>query len=376
MNETIEGRFYNGISAKSHLVRVTLECNNQELKINAPTLQTDVYWPISSIRTNQKQLGQKTTTLFLDAPSNFATEMNNQRLIIEEHQAQNLLNKIPNLYVKKSKKADLRKALVGSVVALASIAAILFLILPSLALILAETLPVKREIALGHSVVKQVEILFDLENDGPFICETDESKRALAKITERILAGEQIDYNLQVLITRQDMLNAFALPGGIILLTNELIQSADTPEELAGVVAHELGHVAARDPLRSLIYSVSTAGILSLVVGDFSGGTLIYMLADQALNSSYSRRAESRADAYSVEKLQHGNVDLKGFVRFFKRVEELEPDFLENFSYISTHPSTLKRRIAIENAARRQLITKPVLSLAEWHSIKTACKKE
>lgn len=376
MSEIIEGCFYDGISAKSNQVSVTLKGNSQQLKINAPMLQTAVYWPLADIRSTQKQLGQKATILFLDAPSDAAAEVKNQRLIIEDDLAQNLLNKMPNLYVKKSKKADLWKALVGSAIALGSIAAILFLILPSLALILVETLPVKREVALGQSAFKQVELLFDLENDAPFICATDESERALVKMTQRILAGEQVDYNLQVLVTRQDMLNAFALPGGIILLTNELIQSADTPEELAGVLAHELGHVSARDPLRSLIYSVSTAGILSLVVGDFSGGTLIYMLADQALNSSYSRRAESRADAYSLEKLQNGNVDLKGFVRFFQRVEELEPDFLENFSYISTHPPTVKRRIVIEDAAQRQLMTKPVLSPDEWHSIKTACRGE
>ncbi|XAT61781.1 M48 family metalloprotease [Rhodobacteraceae bacterium Araon29] len=376
MSDTVKGRFHDGISAKSHQVSVTHKSNGQELKITGPTLQAAIYWPLADIRAAQKQGREKTTILFLDATADAAAQNDSGRLIIEGTEAQNLLSEMPNLYLKKTKRSDLRKALVRSVIALGSLAAILLLILPSLALILAEALPIKREAALGQTVMKQIELLFSIESDDPFICETDKGRRALDKMTAKILSGEKLDYDLRVLVTRHDMLNAFALPGGIILLTNELIQSADTPEELAGVLAHELGHVVARDPLRALIYSASTAGILSLVVGDFSGGTLVYILADQALNGSYSRRAERHADAFSIEKLQHGEIDLKGFERFFERVEELAPDFLENFSYISTHPPTAERRVAIATAARHQSTVKPVLSAAEWQLIKAMCKKK
>ena len=118
---------------------------------------------------------------------------------------------------------------------------------------------------------------------------------------------------LTVIVLDDPMVNAFAAPGGQIVFFRGMIESAESPDELAAVMAHEVGHVVARDPTRLALRSVGSVGLLGLLLGDFAGGGLIVVLADQLLDSSYSREAEEKArrEAEENERFRRAALDLR-----------------------------------------------------------------
>lgn len=116
----------------------------------------------------------------------------------------------------------------------------------------------------------------------------------------RLMGDRETDYDLNVRVVNHSMINAFAVPGGHMVFMNGLIQPAESPQEVAAVFAHELGHVFARDPIRLTLRAAGSVGLLSLALGDATGGTIIAIAADQALTSSYTRRAEAAADPLHI----------------------------------------------------------------------------
>lgn len=147
--------------------------------------------------------------------------------------------------------------------------------------------------------------------------------------------------------------NAFALPSGTVVITDELVELAkgDTAMIL-GVLAHEIGHVDLKHSLRGLYRAAGTAGLIMLVAGDV-GAAMEDILANSAalLSLSYSREAESEADHYSVMLMSKAGYDPMAIARFFSIVEEKFDDDGQT-SIFSTHPGTPGRRQRIEDWAK------------------------
>ena len=102
-------------------------------------------------------------------------------------------------------------------------------------------------------------------------------------------------------MVRRSDFNAFALPGGHIYVFQGLIDRAQSPDELAGVLAHEIGHVAHRDGTRTVLQTAGLSFLFGMMLGDFFGGGAVVIAAKTVLRSSYSRRVEAAADTYSVD---------------------------------------------------------------------------
>lgn len=142
--------------------------------------------------------------------------------------------------------------------------------------------------------------------------------------------------------------NAFALPDGTIVMTDELVELAggDT-EMLMGVLAHEIGHVDLQHSLRQLYRAAGIAGLIMLVAGDIGAGAEDVLVDGSALLVlSYSRSAEADADRHSVELMLKAGYDPAAIARFFTLIEEKLGDH-SNTSMLSTHPGTPDRRKAI-----------------------------
>ena len=97
------------------------------------------------------------------------------------------------------------------------------------------------------------------------------------------------------------MENALALPGGRIYLLDGLLQQARSPDELAGILAHELGHVHHRDGMRRLIQTGGTSFLFGLLFGDVTGAGAVIFVGRSMLDASYSRDAERSADAFAID---------------------------------------------------------------------------
>jgi len=105
--------------------------------------------------------------------------------------------------------------------------------------------------------------------------------------------GQKFPHSIRVGVVDHKMIKAFALPGGHIIVMRGLIEMAGTPEQLAAVIAHELGHVAQRDPIEQALRAARTVGLLSLVLGDATGGTVLALVGESLISAKNSCDAEA-----------------------------------------------------------------------------------
>jgi Zn-dependent protease with chaperone function len=142
--------------------------------------------------------------------------------------------------------------------------------------------------------------------------------------------------------------NAFALPDGTLIITDELVDLSDGDTEmLVGVLAHEIGHVELEHSLRQIYRAAGMAGLIMLIAGDVGDSVEDLLVQGGGLLAlSYSRDAEAAADRHSVELMQKAGYDPTAIARFFEIIEKKLGDTSET-NILSTHPGTPDRRKAI-----------------------------
>jgi Zn-dependent protease with chaperone function len=137
--------------------------------------------------------------------------------------------------------------------------------------------------------------------------------------------------------------NAFALPDGTIVVTDELVELANDDEMVLGVLAHELGHVDHEHSLRQLYRAAGVTALIMLIGGDIGSGTEDILIQGSALISlSYSRSAEAEADRYSVDLMHKAGRDPAAIARFFELMRDRLGDNSEG-DFLATHPATPER---------------------------------
>jgi predicted Zn-dependent protease len=150
-------------------------------------------------------------------------------------------------------------------------------------------------------------------------------------------------YPIRVTLVKSDIVNAYALPGGNIVVYSGILKKIKTPEELAALLSHESTHVNERHSLKSLLRSAANGLIVSILLSDASGITGTLVSNAQTLNGlSYSRSLEKEADQKGMELLLANGVDLEG-MRDLMRTLEAEGDVPGSISFLSSHPLTKER---------------------------------
>jgi predicted Zn-dependent protease len=206
------------------------------------------------------------------------------------------------------------------------------------------------------------------------------TRKALRAITDRLVAAST-EPALEVDLTIVDApaVNAFALPGGYVVVYTGLLRDAAGPEEVAGVLAHELGHVTRRHGLRRLGRSAGTVLVIDTLLGDVAGllGAAKEFFTLAAVND-YSREQEEDADLVGVRTLHAAGIDPVACRTFFERMQA-EAGVLEKseaLAWISTHPSHAERiaRIDAEVAALGPVTVKPLD--VDWAAVKSAVGEE
>lgn len=145
--------------------------------------------------------------------------------------------------------------------------------------------------------------------------------------------------------------NAFALPAGIVVITDELVKLAEDDREILAVLAHELGHVRHRHTMRRLLESSATALIVAGVTGDISSTTSLAASAPVLLlQTKYSRDNEREADRYAVEVLRRSGIDPRYFAAILQRVEHESSKGGTLPGFLASHPSTKEREALAREA--------------------------
>jgi Zn-dependent protease with chaperone function len=157
-------------------------------------------------------------------------------------------------------------------------------------------------------------------------------------------------FTYRVHVIDRDEMNAFALPGGQIVVFTGLIRRAAGPEQVAGVLAHEIAHVTGRHGLRGVARSVGVWGGLQLLVGDASGLMALATAGTaHAIVSGYSREQERAADAEGARMMAAAGLDPHALGQFFSvMAREPRTEVPGALAWLSTHPESEERRATIE----------------------------
>ncbi|HEY1171431.1 MAG TPA: M48 family metallopeptidase [Verrucomicrobiae bacterium] len=167
--------------------------------------------------------------------------------------------------------------------------------------------------------------------------------------------GEQ-PYPFKFHIVEEPTINAFALPGGHVVIHSELILKAKSPEEVAGVLAHEIAHVTNRHSVRNIVKSTGTYFLFQFLFGDV--GDLVGVFTSKArylLNQKHSRDHEREADDMGWEYLVKADVNPRGMISFFETLakeHEAMHEVQEALAFMSTHPATSERIARLEEKAK------------------------
>lgn len=166
---------------------------------------------------------------------------------------------------------------------------------------------------------------------------------AVQEMTERLIR-EIADnpYAFDVTVVKSDVVNAFALPGGYVVVFTGLMRKAASGEEVAGVLSHELNHVLERHGLERIVKTLGVVAIVTILVGDQQGlAGLIERLGIELVTLKFSREQETEADIGGLRLLHKARISPEeGMIRFFDRLAQEDQDRLE---WLSTHPMSAGR---------------------------------
>jgi predicted Zn-dependent protease len=183
-------------------------------------------------------------------------------------------------------------------------------------------------------------------------------------------------YTIRVSVVNNPAINALAVPGGQIIVFRGLIEAAQSPEQLAGVMAHELQHVLRRHSTQLLLQHLSIGVLMGALIGDVSG--LASFGLDAAKNLMllrYNRRYETEADEAALGTLMAAGIDPGGMISFFEMLKEKERDENRYFEYFSSHPSTQARIDRLKaTIAKTPPPQAAPLSKEDWRELKNICR--
>ncbi len=201
----------------------------------------------------------------------------------------------------------------------------------------------EKEVKIGDTIAPKIEEQYDILRD------VDVNER-VQRILQRIVAvcdRKELVYFIKVL--DDDLINAVSLPGGYIYVFRGLIEKTDNDDELAGVVAHEVGHITARHGIKRMqnAYAALLLQVASTQTNARVAGGVNFVL--NSLFMEYSQEDEFEADRLSVKYLKKAGYDPKAMVRFLEKLKiEKEKAPLRQYSYWRTHPH-LSQRISVVN---------------------------
>ncbi|MDJ0826551.1 MAG: M48 family metallopeptidase [Rhodobacter sp.] len=360
--------FLDGDVAVVRRVRLSLDEPAAALVV-APPEAAPQAWPFAEIRQLRDQAsGGEVIVHRIGDPV--------ARLILRDPATIRLVEaRCPNLHRRPPAQNTGRLA-AWAAAALASVALIIFVLVPAMANRLAGFLPPAGERALGDTTLEQIRTALDDTGFRPLpFCTAPAGTAALERMTGRLTAGVALPYPVTVHVLDHDLINAFALPGGYVVFFRGLIEEAETPDEVAAVLAHELGHVVNRDPTRIALRSAGSIGVLGLLLGDFAGGAVVLFLAERLIQATYTQEAEAAADAFAHATLAAAGIPPSALGTMFQRLLEEYGDAEGIVAHFMSHPA-LGDRIEAARRADAGLTgaLRPSLDATDWRALQRICR--
>lgn len=206
--------------------------------------------------------------------------------------------------------------------------------LPLTAKIIADALPEKVERTIGNGTLA----FLDQRIFSPSMLPAARRDAIAARF--KALAPPQNDAPAYEIVFRKSRIgpNAFALPSGQIVLTDEMVRLIDNDDQLMSVLAHELGHLHERHLTRRIVQSSAIGAVMTMIFGDVSA--IVANIPTLILDLKYSRDAEREADDYAIAMLKKNGIPLSQMIAGFEKMKDNNG---ESAPYLSTHPPTAER---------------------------------
>jgi Zn-dependent protease with chaperone function len=253
-----------------------------------------------------------------------------------------------------------------SVAAVTSILALVFVGVPFAADLVAPIVPPFLEKRIGDMADRQITTLF-----GDRTCTDPAAKAAFQKLVQKVATGGKLDIPLDAEILMVKVPNAVALPGGKVYLFAPLLRAAHDPDEIAGVIGHELGHVHHHDGMRHLIANGGSSFLLGLLFGDVAGSGAAIFATQTLVSAAYSRDVEARADGFAIEAMHALGRSPKPMGELLYRITGAQKS--QPMTILAGHPLTEDRLDRMSREAKPD-DGPPILTDDEWHALKQGCE--
>ncbi|RXH12533.1 M48 family metallopeptidase [Bradyrhizobium guangzhouense] len=277
-----------------------------------------------------------------------------------------LIARCPRMDEHRTTGRGVAKIVGWSVAAAVSIVCVVLFGVPLAADRLAPLVPKPIERRIGDASEVQVKTIFRGQ-----ACDDAAGQAAFRKLVNRLRDAAGLDDDAMTSgVLRTSVPNAFALPGGKVYVLSALLDKAENPDELAGILAHELGHLKHHDNMRGLIYNGGTSFLIGLLFGDVTGSSAVIFASRSVVEASYSREAETGADTFAIEIMHKLGRSPKPAAELMFRITGKEGGGLA--SILASHPLT-EDRLARMTSEDRPASGPPLLTDKEWQALKGIC---
>jgi Zn-dependent protease with chaperone function len=254
-----------------------------------------------------------------------------------------------------------RRYAIACLAAIALIGGGVYFAIPVISRLVAERVPLEYERELGAQLLPLISRDY---------CQSAGADAALSALKSRLDPQDEI--HAAVHVWRSHMVNAFALPGGNVVISEALLARAEGPDEVAGVLAHELEHVRQRHVLTHFVRATLLAAGWSVAVGDYAGLMVIDpTTAFNLVNLRFSRDEEAAADAAAGSRLDRAGVSRRGLYDFFQRLRD-ETDAAP--AWLSNHPTSESRARTLGTGEDSVVVATPALDADAFAALRAACQ--
>ena len=227
-----------------------------------------------------------------------------------------------------------------------------------------DRIPVEWEKRLGQSAYQDFLVQQTVMKEGASVAAVHEISQ---RLLEHILDNP---YTFEISVVKNDVVNAFALPGGYVVVFTGLLEQAKSGEEVAGVLSHEFNHVLERHGLERIVKQLGVVAVIGIILGDQQGlAGVMKQVGVELLSLKFGRAQETEADARGLQLLHRARIDPDGMITFFQRMSEQEQGRVE---WLSTHPMSAARaeRLKKEMALLSKTVPEPFTF--QWETVQAS----
>ncbi|MFZ1503635.1 MAG: M48 family metallopeptidase [Nitrospira sp.] len=357
--------YLDGRTATRH--RVTLTITPTSLHIGMPDGSIK-QWPYEQIRQTQGTYRGEPVRLEFGAEPAEAVVTGTTALLREIHKAAPA--GAQHFHNPTSRNARVRWTVYAAVGVVLMVVGLYRWGIPGVAAAATPYVPVTWEESLGQQVVAH--LAPEAQK-----CRDPERLQKLDHIVRTLTATRPASpYRITLSVVDAPTVNAFAAPGGQVVILRGLLEQTDSPEQLAGVLAHELQHVYQRHTTKAILEQTAMTFLLTTISGDLSGGLAWGLEGARTMSSlHYSRTHETEADIEGLRMMQAAHLDPAAMMSFYGTMEKGALDHAGPPDFLSTHPDMGERLATLVTlAGPPPSDAQRLLPGEDWKDIRSLCR--